>query len=123
MGVRTEGATGPMNVSLMPTKVLLSLKVFAALTAPKWPFRFLAQVGNLVMSGQSFLPGVGFVASNDLTCVDRFVSVALGMPLQVLFACKSFIAFTTTIHALHLLSFSMTFQVFMRARVHLAIFS
>lgn len=112
-----------MNVPLMATKVLLSLKVFTALTAPKWPFRFLAQVRNLVMPRQSFLPCVGLVASYHLACVHRFIGVTLGMPLQMFFTCKSFVAFTTPKHTFHFLSFSMTFQVLMSTRVNLAFFS
>lgn len=112
-----------MDISLMAIEVFFSLEVFTTLIAPEWSFRFLSQVSNLIMPRQSFFPRVGLVASNDLTSVDRFVSVTLCMPLQVLLPSESLVAFSTTIDTFHFLSFPMAFQVVVSTRVHLTVFS
>ena len=72
-------------------------------------------VAYLVVPGQSLLPSVGFSAPEDLTPVDRLVSVTLGVALQVLLPGEGLVAVLALVDSLYLDPPAAHLHVFLRS--------
>lgn len=69
----------------------------------------------LVVTGQSLLPSVGFLAAEHLAAVDRLVGVALGVALEVLLTGEGLVAVLALVHSLYLDPPAAHLYVFLRS--------
>ena len=67
------------------------------------------------MTGQSLLPSVSLGAAEDLAPVDRLVSVALGVALEVLLPGEGLVAVLALVHSLYLDPPATHLYVFLRS--------